>query len=243
MRPSVNPTNGIKAVLKVGGITPFTATDYPGMLASAIFVQGCPWRCGYCHNPHLQARTRTSPIVWSDVIALLQRRVGLIDAVVFSGGEPTMDPGLAGAIEQVRTLGFKVGLHTGGTHPQRLIDVLPMLDWVGMDIKTTFSDYATVTRVANSGTPALRSLKAVLASKVKHECRSTVHPALQSSQQLLFLGQQLAQMGVKNYAVQVFRAQGCEDQNLKLSMQSDYPGTDVLTELNALFPNFVLRKN
>lgn len=243
MMPSAKPFSSMGAILKVGGITPFTATDYPGMLASAIFVQGCPWRCGYCHNPHLQTRTRTSPIIWSDAMALLQRRVGLIDAVVFSGGEPTMDPGLAEAIKQVRELGFKVGLHTGGTHPQRLIDILPMLDWVGIDIKTTFSDYAKVTHVENSGTPALRSLQAVLASKVQHECRSTVHPALQSNQQLLSLGQELAKLGVTNYAVQTFRAQGCNDPDLKQSMQNNYPCPDVLAKLNTLFPRFVLRQN
>ena len=44
------------AELKVGGVTPFSATDYPGKLAAVVFVQGCPWRCGYCHNPHLQPR-------------------------------------------------------------------------------------------------------------------------------------------------------------------------------------------
>src|SRR5450759_3498739 len=100
--------------LKVGGVTAFSATDYPGKLAAVIFVQGCPWRCGYCHNPHLQTRTRTSPTAWADVLLLLQRRVGLIDAVVFSGGEPTMDPALAEAMREVRALGFGVGLHSAG---------------------------------------------------------------------------------------------------------------------------------
>lgn len=57
--------------LKVGGITPFSATDYPGKLALVVFVQGCPWRCGYCHNPHLQTRTDDSPLAWADVLALL----------------------------------------------------------------------------------------------------------------------------------------------------------------------------
>src|SRR2546425_1022480 len=79
---------------KVGGVTPFSATDYPGKLAAVIFIQGCPWRCGYCHNPHLQLRTGASLLRWPQVIDLLQRRVGLIDAVVFSGGEPTTDPAL-----------------------------------------------------------------------------------------------------------------------------------------------------
>src|SRR5690606_12286562 len=98
--------------LKVGGLTPFTATDYPGHLSAVVFVQGCPWRCGYCHNPHLQERTPHSPIPWNDVLTLLDRRRGLIYAVVFSGGEPTMDPCLADALRETRALGFKIGLHS-----------------------------------------------------------------------------------------------------------------------------------
>ena len=82
-------------LLKVGGVAPFTATDYPGQLAAVLFVQGCPWRCGYCHNTHLQPRTREGAVSWAKVMSFLARRVGLIDAVVFSGGEPTSDPALA----------------------------------------------------------------------------------------------------------------------------------------------------
>lgn len=78
--------------LKVGGLVPFTATDYPGQFAAVVFVQGCPWRCGYCHNPHLQPRSQPAEIEWDALLAFLARRVGLIDAVVFSGGEPSIDP-------------------------------------------------------------------------------------------------------------------------------------------------------
>lgn len=62
------------AELKVGGLTPFSATDYPGKLAAVVFVQGCPWRCGYCHNPHLQARTPQGAMPWQDVLTWLRRR-------------------------------------------------------------------------------------------------------------------------------------------------------------------------
>jgi pyruvate formate lyase activating enzyme len=120
-------------MLKVGGITPFTATDYPGQIAAVVFVQGCPWRCGYCHNPHLQPRLADSPLDWTRIRNLLQRRVGLVDAVVFSGGEPTIDPHLADAIGEVKEMGFKVGLHSGGIYQNRFNEILPMLDrcWTG----------------------------------------------------------------------------------------------------------------
>ena len=148
------------AELKVGGLTPFSATDYPGKLAAVVFVQGCPWRCGYCHNPHLQARTPEGAMPWQEVLTWLRRRVGLVDAVVFSGGEACMDSALARAMQDARALGFGIGLHTACIYPQRLQEVLPLVDWVGFDIKAPFADYRHVTRVAGSGDPALACLDA-----------------------------------------------------------------------------------
>jgi pyruvate formate lyase activating enzyme len=230
--------------MKVGGLVPFTATDYPGLLAAVVFVQGCPWRCGYCHNPHLQPRTTDSPLDWNDVMSFLRRRVGLIDGVVFSGGEPTMDPGLSGAIRQVRALGYRIGLHTGGTHPRRLAQVLPDVDWVGLDIKAGFQDYARVTRVAGSGEPARASLRAVLDSGVDFECRTTAHPDLIDADALLSLGRELASLGVRRYAVQVFRPQGCADKDLNARGRSlrDWPGASIRDALDALFPFFEWRR-
>lgn len=228
--------------LKVGGITPFTATDFPGKLSAVIFVQGCPWRCGYCHNPHLQPRTPDSPVAWADVAEFLSRRKGLIDAVVFSGGEPTMDPGLESAIREVRRLGFQTGLHSGGTHPARLRRVLPLLDWVGLDIKANAAGYERITRVRGSGAPAFESLRAVLESGVNHEIRSTIHPHLHNEDEIRALARHLAGAGVTHYALQVFRPTGCADAQLNSLRFTDYPGPGLVAELERLFPRFILRR-
>ncbi|MDP3651864.1 MAG: anaerobic ribonucleoside-triphosphate reductase activating protein [Rhodoferax sp.] len=229
--------------LKVGGITPFTATDYPGKLAAVVFVQGCPWACAYCHNPHLQPRTEDSPVAWAQVLALFQRRVGLIDAVVFSGGEPTMDPALAEAMRQVRTLGFCVGLHTAGMYPRRLQEVLPLVDWVGMDIKATPQGYDAITRVRDSARGVWDSAAQVLASGVAHEFRTTVHPALQSEPDLLALAQTLSALGVRHYALQVFRGTGCVDPALGAASTAGYPSAELVERVAALFETFTLRRD
>lgn len=227
--------------LKVGGITPFTSTDYPGQLAAVVFVQGCPWRCGYCHNPHLQSRTEDSPLAWAQVLALLQRRVGLIDAVVFSGGEPTMDAGLEDAMRAVRSLGFGVGLHTAGMYPRRLQEVLPLVDWVGMDIKATPQGYDAVTRVADSAQAVWASAGILLASGVAHEFRTTVHPDLHTEPDLLELAQSLSTMGARHYALQAFRSTGCADGGLATAATPWVPRPDFLAQLSALFESFSLR--
>lgn len=227
--------------LKVGGVTPFTATDFPGKLSTVVFVQGCPWRCGYCHNPHLQERLPHSSLQWDAVLHLLQKRVGLIDAVVFSGGEPTMDPALGDAMRAVRDLGFAIGLHTGGAYPRRLAEVLPLLDWVGMDVKTAFDSYEQVTAIGGSGDPALTSAKAILASGVPHEFRTTVHPTIMSASRVEQLAQSLAALGVYDYAIQLFRAQGCADPAFNAAGMTGYLDADLIARVAALFTRFTLR--
>lgn len=101
-------------VLRVGGMVPLTTLDYPGQLACVLFCQGCAWRCRYCHNPQLIPPRGSEEVDWCRVLAFLQRRQDLLDAVVFSGGEPTLQDGLAPAMEEVRQMGFRIGLHKIG---------------------------------------------------------------------------------------------------------------------------------
>ena len=261
--------------LKVGGVTPFSATDYPGKLAAVVFVQGCPWRCGYCHNPHLQTRTASSTLgvgaaghfapcpppatrapplptqnaqppqlpAWAAVIALLKRRVGLIDAVVFSGGEATMDPALADAMREVRALGFGVGLHTAGMYPRRLQEVLPLVDWVGIDIKATPQGYDAITGIADSARPALASAQAVVDSGVPYEFRTTVHPALHSERDIVALAHTLHTLGVRHYALQIFRSTGCADDGLNRAPTTGYPSASCTAQVSAMFETFTLRRD
>lgn len=228
--------------LRVGGITAFSATDYPGKLAAVVFVQGCPWRCGYCHNPHLQDRAGATALPWQSVPDLLRRRTGLVDAVVFSGGEPTTDPDLQRAIGEVKAMGFKVGLHTACIYPRRLVSVLPLLDWVGFDIKAPFAQYQRITGMAGSGEAARECARLILASGVDYECRTTIHPSLLSQDEVRALAATLAGLGVRNYALQLFRAQGCTDSLLNAAAAAGYPDAPTLAAIGALFEHFTLRR-
>src|SRR5689334_15533531 len=114
-----------RAPLRIGGLTPLSTTDYPGQLAAVVFCQGCPWRCSYCHNPHLLSARAKHALGWDDVAAFLSRRRGLLDAVVFSGGEPLAQAALPDAMRQTKAMGYRIGLHTGGAYPPRLVAVLP----------------------------------------------------------------------------------------------------------------------
>lgn len=234
------PEQGLH-VLRVGGLVPLTTTDYPGQLAAVVFCQGCAWQCGYCQNPHLIPNGQADRS-WPETLAFLQRRQGLLDAVVFSGGEPTMQGGLGEAMQQVQGLGFRVGLHSAGVYPERLEKVLPLTDWVGLDIKAPFAAYERITHVPGSGARALASAKAVLASGTAHEFRTTVHPALLQPEDLLTLAQELAEMGVRNYVVQEFRPAGCADAMLCDSTTYGFLKDDLLAEIGARFECFSVRR-
>jgi len=228
--------------LKVGGYTKFTSTDYPGQLAAVVFVQGCPWRCGYCHNPHLQARDSAPVIAWKEMLAFFASRVGLLDAVVFSGGEPTLDPALEDAMQSVKSLGFKIGLHTAGIYPERLKEVLPLVDWVGLDIKTSFEAYDQLTTVPGSGTAAQAAANIVLQSGVPYEFRTTVHPTLTTRQHIAALTQQIAGMGCQSYALQDFRAVGCRNKDLIDSRVGSTLDNAFVDQVRSRFRTFTLRK-
>jgi pyruvate formate lyase activating enzyme len=165
-------------VLKIAGLTPFTTIDFPDHLAAVLFCRGCPWRCGYCHNRSLLEEGGAGDLCWEKVLAFLDSRRSLLDAVVFSGGEPTLQPYLKQAVQSVREKGFLVGLHTAGAFPERLKELLPYLDWVGMDLKAPFHEYEQVTGVSGSGEAARQSALLIRESGVAHQFRTTLAPLL-----------------------------------------------------------------
>ena len=226
--------------LRVGGMVPLTTIDYPGQLACVLFCQGCAWRCRYCHNPQLIPPRGTDEVDWRRVLAFLQRRQDLLDAVVFSGGEPTLQDGLLGAMDEVRAMGFRIGLHSAGIKPAAFAKALAGADWVGFDVKALPEDCQAITRVEGSGTANWRSLEHLLASGVDYECRTTVHWHLFEPARLLILAKRLSELGVKRFAVQLVRTERMFDPLLpSVSAQALLP--ELWEAMRDLFPAFVLR--
>lgn len=200
--------------LGVGGFAALSTCDWPDELVATVFCQGCPFACRYCHNADLIPSGNGAGPDFAEILAVLESRRGLLDGVVFSGGEPTLQTALPEAVAAVRALGFRVGLHTAGPFPDRLIRLLPALDWVGFDVKAPFADYAAITGVTGSGSLARASLAALIGSGVAFEVRTTVHPRLLSDDDLERLDADLATLGTGPTRRQAFRAQGCRDPEL-----------------------------
>lgn len=237
-------TRAAADALRIGGLQPFTTVDYPGALAAVVFVQGCPWRCAYCHNPHLQPRQAPQEVraqTWAELRPWLQRRARVLDALVFSGGEPTLDPALPAALREARALGYRIGLHSAGMSPRRLERLLPLVDWVGLDVKAPLDDVALHDRISgvHGAAAAVRaSLQALLDSGVDHECRTTVHPHLLAEGVLARLLAQLRALGVRRWALQACR----DPRNPSGSGHAvTWPDAAALAELRRCFPQITLR--
>jgi len=230
--------------MQIAGLVPFSTTDWPGQISAVVFSQGCPWRCLYCHNPHLQpfvpggALVASPYLSWSDATGLLEKRRGLLDAVVFSGGEPTMQPQLKRCLQEVKQMGFLVGLHTAGVNPSALAKVLSLVDWVALDIKALPDNYDDVTGSSGSSTAPWQCLSLLKNTAVPFEVRTTVHPAYLKEEQQLQLVELLAQEGVRNYALQAYRTTGsaCRLSAVPLSPR-------VVSRCGELFESFAPRES
>lgn len=195
--------------LQIAGLTPMSSVDWPGKLVATVFTQGCPWACSYCHNFAILDPRIPGVVDWSRVEELMARRHGLLDGVLFSGGEATRQVALVPAMRAVREWGFAVGLHTAGPYPQRLEAVLDegLVDWVGLDIKALPEDYQAIIQRPHGGQKAWHSLEVVLAHPgVDYEVRLTVDAAgLDTAVQV---ATRLAEAGVRTFALQHVRLQG-----------------------------------
>ena len=161
---------------QIAGFERFSTVDWPTKLVATVFAQGCPWRCTYCHNIGMQAMRTEGVLPWSTVAAHLADRVGQLDGVVFSGGEPTRQAALIPAMQEAVALGFEVGLHSAGAYPGRLREALRYSDWLGLDIKAMPQGYEDITGSRASGAKAWESLAIAVAWGGDLEVRLTVDP-------------------------------------------------------------------
>ncbi|MBQ7285233.1 MAG: anaerobic ribonucleoside-triphosphate reductase activating protein [Alphaproteobacteria bacterium] len=227
----------------VGGVETFRAVDFPGKLAAVLFLQGCPWRCPFCYNTDLQLIGKKTDFVWEKFIDFLIRRQGRLDAVVFSGGEPLVQEGLQEAMYQVKKLGFQIGLHTGGYRPHKLAEVLPLVDWIGLDIKAPFEEkrYAEVTQT-NHLKEVLQSLEMILASGKDFECRTTCDPRLLTKTDLQKMAEDLYAKGVRKYFLQKYRPIPSDTQTTDSDCENILSDSQLLEYLQTHFEEFEVRK-
>jgi pyruvate formate lyase activating enzyme len=187
--------------LKIARWTTADGDDWPGRTVLTVLLQGCPWSCTTCETPDLSDPLVGGAVAWSDVRTVIARSRSGLDGVVFSGGEPTRQDGLADAMEQVRAMGLPVGLHTSGSYPQHLAAVLSLADRVVLEIKAPATLYRAVTGVGASAHKAFASLRLALDAGVDLQVRTLADRAVISAEALEGLKANLTAMGVTDHVV------------------------------------------
>ena len=230
--------------IRVGGVETFSTVDFPDKISAVIFMQGCPWRCPFCHNAPLQDAQADSGFIWKKFIEFLQSRRKVLDAVVFSGGEPLLQAGLSDAVTEVKALGYAVGLHTGGYNPEHLARVLPLVDWVGLDIKAPFvkPKYAAAVGGADSLSRVEKSLHLLLDAGCDFECRTTCDPRLLSVADIFAIAEKLASLGVKKYFLQKYRPIPADTKTTDADCEAVISDKSLLTYLQNTFADFDVRR-
>ena len=207
----------------IGGLQKFSLLDYPGHVAAIIFTQGCNFRCQFCYNPMLvwpdclacpqlaggttevgklknsssskdEGIKKVHPLIKEgDLFDFLKNRVGKLDGVVISGGEPTIQSDLPEFLAKIKKLGFKVKLDTNGTNPTMLKKILAkkLVDYIAMDIKAPADKYERVTGAKLQFPKIEKSIKIIRESGLPYEFRTTIVPGLHSREDVKVMGKMI----------------------------------------------------
>jgi pyruvate formate lyase activating enzyme len=178
-----------------------TLADYPQKIAASLFTGGCNFRCPNCHNRDLVLSPADLPDVPLDEIwAFLEARRGLLDGVVISGGEPTLQPDLLSFCRRVREMGYAVKLDTNGYRPRVLEAVLETVDYVAMDVKAPLDQYARATGVDVDTARIEHSVDLLLGAEIPFEFRTTVVPGLLEEHEIAAIAAWLVDRGARSGA-------------------------------------------
>ena len=195
--------------MQINGFQKLTLLDFPGKVACIVFTPGCNFRCPFCHNASLVTHIDGERIEEEEILSYLKKRQGLLDGVVVTGGEPTLQGDLSDFLGKVKALGYAVKLDTNGTSPEKLKFLVEqgLVDYVAMDVKNTAAKYPIT---AGCGAAVLakveESIDFLLTDAVDYEFRTTVTAELHTPQDIVSIANRIK--GAKKYFLQNFKDSG-----------------------------------
>lgn len=220
----------------IGGLQKTSLLDFPDKISAIVFTAGCNFRCGYCHNPELI--NSIAPV--QDVLNFLKTRVGKLDGVVITGGEPCLQKDLPEFIKQIKKLGFAVKLDTNGSFPEVLARVLPDLDYIAMDIKAPPDKYSQISGWHGDIEKIRESIDMIMKSGIDYEFRTTVVASQLTEEDFEKIGIMLN--GAERYYLQKFVPSKVLDE--KFYDEKTYPDElfqKIIARLNIYINNVGLR--
>lgn len=231
--------------MNISGLQKMTLLDFPGKVACTVFLAGCNYRCPFCHNAELLDGQIEPLMGREEFLSFLKKRVGLLDGVCISGGEPTLSAGLKELIREIKTMGFAVKLDTNGSRPAVLKELVAegLVDYVAMDIKNSPARYAETCGIARVNLPAIEeSIRFLLSGKVDSEFRTTVVRELHTTQDMVNMGRWLTELSggepIKKLFLQPF-----VDRDTVAFSGFHAPESGQMAEFAELLKSFVLEIN
>ena len=194
----------------VAGLQKLTLLDYPGKVACTVFTAGCNFRCPFCHNAPLVLPERMGQdVTEEDVLAFLGKRVGILDGVAITGGEPLLHKEMAGFLQKIKEMGYSVKLDTNGSFPEHLKELVKagLVDRVAMDIKNAPGLYGATVGIDGFDISGVEESKNfLLEGSIDYEFRTTVVKGLHTKESLTEAAKWIA--GAKEYYLQQFKDSG-----------------------------------
>lgn len=227
--------------MQIKGLQKLTLLDYPEHVACTIFTSGCNFRCPFCHNASLVVKSDEKFLPVEEVLTFLKKRIGILDAVCISGGEPLLQPDIKEFIKKIKEMGYLVKLDTNGSFPDKLIDLVEskLIDYVAMDIKNSEEKYAQTVGLKQVNLDAIRKSVAYLKQgKVSYEFRTTVVREFHNCQDFKAIGKWIE--GQEKYFLQEFKDSGdLIKENLHGILKSNME--EMMNSIKMEVPNVKLR--
>lgn len=212
----------------LGGLQKLTLIDYPEKLACTVFTLGCNFRCQFCHNPELILVSENSPrLTEREFFKFLKKRIGKLDGVCITGGEPAIQDDIIKFIKKIKKLGFLVKLDTNGIRPDIIKELISekLIDYIAMDIKaplglksqtpsTKFqTKYESVIGVKIDLEKIKESVSIIMSSQIEYEFRTTAVPGIHTEEDFVEIGKWLK--GARAFYLQEYREIKIFDEKLK----------------------------
>jgi pyruvate formate lyase activating enzyme len=197
--------------MKFSGLQKISLIDYPNKVASVLFTPGCNLRCPFCHNWRIAVDPKPPFLQETVALEILEARKKYVDAVVVTGGEPTMHKELPKFLAKLKERGFHVKLDTNGFYPEVLEECLPYVDYVALDVKTSLEKYKQLGTKDTAG--LMRTVEILKTGKVPYEFRTTAVPELVTAEDVKCIGEMVK--GAKTHAFQQFVPQDTLDKRFE----------------------------
>ena len=193
--------------MHITGLQKMTLLDFPGKVACTVFLQGCNFRCPFCHNSELLGAESPQALSTDALLAFLKKRIGLLDGVCITGGEPTLQPDLPELLRAIKDMGYAIKLDTNGYRPdvlQQLGDA-GLLDYVAMDIKNSPNRYPETTGLLRFSQDKIeQSIRYLMYGTLPFEFRTTVVAEYHNAESIQQMGQWLQQLAPDRKIPQLF---------------------------------------